>query len=124
MQRVIPNEGLTAQEFQTILEDLGFSVAQTYPSWNVEKLENEFDSLPPNLQQQQLAATQPHLSRRTVNNVDMLPTSPSSRKHDRTKLDKLEDTESQSVNSDWLFLFLDLKTDEQNYTHNVFNLVP
>ncbi|MCA9040016.1 MAG: type III secretion system chaperone [Planctomycetaceae bacterium] len=36
MQRVVANENLTAQEFRTILEDLGFSVAQTYPAWNTE----------------------------------------------------------------------------------------
>ncbi|MAT14105.1 MAG: hypothetical protein CMJ46_02415 [Planctomyces sp.] len=34
MQRVINNENLSAQEFRTILEDLGFSVAETYPAWN------------------------------------------------------------------------------------------
>ncbi|QDU79522.1 hypothetical protein Pla110_12320 [Polystyrenella longa] len=35
MQRVVANENMTARELRTILEDLGYSVAQTYPAWNV-----------------------------------------------------------------------------------------
>ena len=35
LQRVIPNKGLTTRVFQTVLQDLGYSVVDTYPAWNV-----------------------------------------------------------------------------------------
>jgi len=35
LQRVVPNERITPTEFRNILQDLGRSVVETYPQWNV-----------------------------------------------------------------------------------------
>ena len=37
LQRVIPNKGLSTRVFQTVLQDLGYSVVDTYPAWNVAR---------------------------------------------------------------------------------------
>lgn len=36
LQRVIPNRNVTGRAFRALLQDLGFSVVETYPVWHVE----------------------------------------------------------------------------------------
>ncbi|WP_373651889.1 type III secretion system chaperone [Schlesneria sp. DSM 10557] len=35
LQRVVPNEGMTAEKFRAVLDDLGESVVATHPHWSV-----------------------------------------------------------------------------------------
>lgn len=35
LQRVIPNENISIASFRRVLQDLGYSVAETHPHWNV-----------------------------------------------------------------------------------------
>lgn len=37
LQRVIPNQGLSTEAFNDVLQDLGSSVVQTHPYWSIEK---------------------------------------------------------------------------------------
>ena len=37
LQRVVPNQGMSTEVFNNILQDLGASVVQTYPYWSIEK---------------------------------------------------------------------------------------